>query len=214
MRAKIAGSDHGGEQSSFGRVQAGVSAAYLGMAEEAYGRLKVMAAKRSMYPSLITSHEPNGGILNTDGNGGIPHIVNTMLAFSRSDRLDLLPALPAAWPEGSIRGLPVRCGCLVDLAWSQGRLVSATLRAQRDMSLTIRYDDQAVPIRLGKGETIRLDAQLRLSRPDADSNTKGIRGEHGWRNQRRKIWRSDGKNVIGNARRSRNGLRLRALLRG
>ena len=122
VRAKIAGSDQDGEQSSFGRVQAGVSAAYLGMAEEAYGRLKVLAVKRSMYPSRITSHEPNGGVLNTDGNGGIPHIVDTMLAFSRVDRLDLLPALTAVWPEGSIRGLLTRCGCILDLAWSQGRL--------------------------------------------------------------------------------------------
>jgi hypothetical protein len=40
---EVAASDQGGEQSSFGRVQAGVSAAYLGLAEEAYGRLKVMS---------------------------------------------------------------------------------------------------------------------------------------------------------------------------
>ena len=108
MRAKIAGSDDGGEQSSFGRVQAGVSAAYLGMAEEAYGRLKVMAVKRSMNPSLITSHEPNAGIFNTDGNGGIPQIVNTMLVFSRPGRIDLLPALPNEWPAGKVKGLRPR----------------------------------------------------------------------------------------------------------
>jgi len=103
VRAKIAGSDGGGEQSSFGRVQSGVSAAFLRMPEEAYSRLKVMAVKRSMNPSLITSHEPNADIWNTDGNGGIPQIVNTMLTFSRPGRLDLLPALPAEWPKGEIR---------------------------------------------------------------------------------------------------------------
>jgi hypothetical protein len=58
VRAKIAGIDGGGEPSSFGRVQCGVAAAYLGMPEEAYGRLKVMAVKRSMCASLMTSHEP------------------------------------------------------------------------------------------------------------------------------------------------------------
>jgi alpha-L-fucosidase 2 len=84
-----------------------------------------------------------------------------MLVFSRCDRLDLLPALPAAWPGGSIRGLPTRCGCVVDVAWSEGRLVSATLRAQRDTSLTVRYGERSATIRLGKGGTIQLDSQLR-----------------------------------------------------
>jgi hypothetical protein len=72
VRAKIAGSDGGGEQSSFGRVQSGVSAAYLRMPEEAYSRLKVMAEKRSMNPSLITSHEPNADITNPTPISGIP----------------------------------------------------------------------------------------------------------------------------------------------
>jgi alpha-L-fucosidase 2 len=120
VRAKIAGSDGGGEQSSFGRVQSGVSAAFLRMPEEAYGRLKVMAVKRSMYPSLITSHEPNADIYNTDGNGGIPQIVNTMLAFSQPGRLDLLPALPAEWPQGEIRGTLARGHVTINrLAWDK-----------------------------------------------------------------------------------------------
>jgi hypothetical protein len=124
VRAKIAGSDGGGEQSSFGRVQCGVAAAYLGMAEEAYGRLQVMAVKQSMTSSLITSHEPNGGILNTDGNGGIPQIANTMLLFSRPDRIDLLPALPKAWPSGKVTGLRARGNFIVDIEWKDGKVVN------------------------------------------------------------------------------------------
>ncbi len=120
VRAKIAGSDGGGEQSLFGRVQCGVSAAFLGLPEEAYSRLQGMAVKRSMNPSLITSHEPNASILNTDGNGGIPQIVNTMLAFSQPGRLDLLPALPAAWPRGEIRGILARGQITISrLAWDK-----------------------------------------------------------------------------------------------
>ena len=73
--------------------------------EEAYGRLKVMAVKRSMNTSLITSHEPNAGIFNTDGNGGVPHIVAMMLVQTRPGKLYLLPALPSAWPTGQVSGL-------------------------------------------------------------------------------------------------------------
>ena len=93
------------------------------MAEEAYGRLKVMAVKRSMNLSLITSHEPNAGILNADGNGGIPHIANMMLAQARSDKLCLLPALPSAWPTGQATGLRVRGNLTVDLKWKDGKVI-------------------------------------------------------------------------------------------
>jgi hypothetical protein len=123
VRTKIAGSDSGGEQSSFGRVQCGVAAAFLGMAEEAYGRLKVMAVKRSMNTSLITSHEPNAGIFNTDGNGGIPHIVAMMLVQTRPGKLYLLPALPSAWPTGRVSGLRARGNLTVDLQWKDGNVI-------------------------------------------------------------------------------------------
>ena len=122
VRAKIAGSDGGGEQSSFGRVQCGVAAAFLGMAEEAYGRLLAMAVKRSMNPSLITSHEPNAEIFNTDGNGGIPQMVNTMLLASRPGRIELLPALPKEWPTGKITGIRARGNFTVDMEWQDGKV--------------------------------------------------------------------------------------------
>jgi hypothetical protein len=140
--AKIAGSDGGGEQSSFGRVQCGVSAAFLHMPEEAYGRLKVMAVKRSMNPSLITSHEPNGGILNTDGNGGIPQIVNTMLLFSRPDSLDLLPALPKAWPNGSVKGLRARGGLTVDVEWKDGKVTSYRIASPTPRAVKVRVNGE------------------------------------------------------------------------
>ena len=157
VRLKIAGSDGGGEQSSFGRVQCGISAAYLGMDEEAYGRLNVMAVKRSMYPSLITSHEPGARIFNADGNGGIPQIMAMMLVFSTTDHIDLLPALPAEWPDGSIRGLRLRNGCTIDLKWSGGRLKTATLHAGRNTLTTIRYQGKTKQIRLKKDASITLN---------------------------------------------------------
>ena len=142
VRVKIAGSDEGGEQSSFGRIQAGVAAAFLGMSEEAYGRLKVMAVKRSMNPSLITSHEPNADIFNTDGNGGIPQIANTMLLFSRPGRIDLLPALPAAWPSGSVKGLRARGGFTVDIEWKDGKVTAYRIASKRPQPVTVRINGE------------------------------------------------------------------------
>jgi len=80
-----------------------------------------MAVQHSMTPSLITSHEPNGDIFNTDGNGGIPQIANTLLLISRPGQIDLLPALPKDWPSGKVTGLRARRNFTVDIEWKEGR---------------------------------------------------------------------------------------------
>ena len=41
--------------------------------------------------------------------------------------LYLLPALPVEWPEGSVEGIRLRGGYLVDISWKAGQLTSATL---------------------------------------------------------------------------------------
>ena len=161
VRAKIAATDRGGpgdEQSSFGRVQAGVAAAYLGLAEEAYGRLKVMAVKRSMNPSLVTSHEPNADIFNADGNGGIPHIVNTMLVFSRPGRVDLLPALPAEWPRGEVRGILARGQITIHrLAWDKpAKTVIINLSSGVDQTITLRLGAKQQTVQLPKDKHIEV----------------------------------------------------------
>lgn len=163
VRAKIAAADNGGEDSSFGRVQAGTSAAFLGMAEEAYSRLEIMATRRSMNPSLITAHNPGPRTFNTDGNGGIPQITHLMLLFSRADRIDLLPALPKKWPTGSIQGLRARGGYEVNLAWAKGKLTRAEVRSLHGGKTTLRYGAATAHLTLKAGETVTLDGELKTT---------------------------------------------------
>jgi hypothetical protein len=155
VRGKIAGSADGGEQSSFGRMQCGVAAAFLGMPEEAYGRLKVMAVKRSMTPSLITTHEPNAECFNADGNGGIPKIVSTMLLQSRVQpgdltsqpanphvEITLLPALPKEWPNGLIKGLRARGGFTVDIEWKDGKVTNYRITSPVPREVKVRVNGE------------------------------------------------------------------------
>jgi alpha-L-fucosidase 2 len=96
------------ERSTHGRMHMGLAATHLGMGDEAYGRLEIMATLRSMYPSMVTGHEPGPGILCDDGNGSIPEIVNRMVVQSQPGVLRLLPAIPKALPKGELRGTRAR----------------------------------------------------------------------------------------------------------
>ena len=84
-----------------------------------------------------------------------------MLLQSHAGELELLPALPRAWPDGSVTGLRARGGFEVDIAWKRGVLERAVIRSQRGESCRVRYGERAVPVELRAGETTTLDGILR-----------------------------------------------------
>lgn len=129
------------ETSTHGYMHCGLAATGLGLGNDAYGRLQAMATGRSMYPSLLTAHEPGPRILCDDGNGAIPQIVHRMVIQSRPGRLSLLPALPQALPQGTLRGIRARGQIGVDrVSWdlTAGSLsVVLTSGIQQDITLVL-----------------------------------------------------------------------------
>jgi alpha-L-fucosidase 2 len=68
------------------------------------------------------------GVFQIDANFGMPSAMTEMLLYSRPGRIELLPALPAAWAAtGSVTGMPARGGFTVDFAWTNGVATSATV---------------------------------------------------------------------------------------
>jgi len=119
--------------------------------DRAHGQLQQLFSARNTCINLFGLHPP----MQMDGNFGIAAAMCEMLLQSQDDEVRLLPALPAAWPEGSFKGLRARGGFEVDASWAGGALATATVRNVSTEAGTCRlaYGQAAVTADLAPGES-------------------------------------------------------------
>jgi alpha-L-fucosidase 2 len=90
--------------------------------------------RQSTLPNLWDTHPP----FQIDGNFGATAGVAEMLLQSQNDEIHILPALPHAWPSGSVRGLRARGDVTAGICWSGGLADEVVLAAGRTAAINLR----------------------------------------------------------------------------
>ena len=105
--------------------------------DHAYKMLSELLSKSTM-PNLFDTHPP----FQIDGNFGGTSGICEMLLQSHAGEIHLLPALPKAWPRGSVKGLRARGGCTVDITWQDGKVTAYRIAAQQSGPVPIRVNGE------------------------------------------------------------------------
>jgi alpha-L-fucosidase 2 len=109
--------------------------ARLGDGNHTHEVVQLLLTPERTYPNMFDAHPP----FQIDGNFGGAAGILEMLVQSTGDEIVLLPALPDAWPDGSVKGVRARGGVTVDLSWRDGKLAEASLTAKAARQVLVRF---------------------------------------------------------------------------
>ncbi len=101
------------------------------------------------YPNLFCAHPP----FQIDGNFGGAAGIGEMLLQSHEGFINILPALPSEWADGSLHGFKVRGGATVDLEWAEGKPLKLTITGGWQPKNVIVYGKESFELELAAGET-------------------------------------------------------------
>ncbi len=108
------------------------------------------------YPNLFDAHPP----FQIDGNFGATSGIIEMLIQSQNNEINLLPALPDALPNGSIKGVRARGGFILDYSWKNGKLTDIKLISTKGGKCILRNGINSVEFDTDPGSKFYFNDKL------------------------------------------------------
>lgn len=121
--AAIAMKARGDGRTAWSKIQRSLVWARLHKCEEAFHHYQMVF--RHFFPNLLSTIE--SGTFQIDANFGFAAVIGEMLLQSHLGELYLLPCLPDAWPNGSVRGMRARGQFTIDMEWHRSQLAKAVI---------------------------------------------------------------------------------------
>ena len=145
---------HGGGHTGWSSAWLIIQYARLLRGEQAKGSLDTVL-RRCVMPNLFTQHPPFQMDANFGTTAGIAEmLLQSHVYDSGTYVLQLLPALPAAWPDGEFTGLKARGGFEVSARWQAGRMVELRVKSLLGNDFRVWYDgDYIASEKIGRGKT-------------------------------------------------------------
>lgn len=129
--------------------------------EESYRQLRYIIGQSSTSNLMATSYQGmNRKMWETDANLGATLGIAEMFLQSHTGSIHLLPALPSALDTGSIKGLLARGAFEVDLEWSEGELISLSVRSLQGGVCTLKYGEKRIEFQTIAGQEYHFDKTL------------------------------------------------------
>lgn len=108
--------------------------------------------KNGTVDNLWDTHPP----FQIDGNFGGTAGITEMLLQSHMGFIQLLPALPDAWKDGSIYGICAKGNFEINITWKDGLLKEATILSKAGQNCIVKYASQTISFKTVKGRSYQL----------------------------------------------------------
>lgn len=120
---------------AFGAVQLGLAAEHIGNASQTQDIINMLA--KNFWADGMASYHDWGNLFNMDISGGFPYLCASALVYAEPGQIRFFPARPAQWTHGSLKGVRLRGGIVIqELTWD-GTQATAVLVSTTNQTVTI-----------------------------------------------------------------------------